>query len=215
MDFYGNQDFRFKQALSYVIHKGLLADRPVSPNCNIGQLYLTTDIGNEVLYIYCATGWKPLTVGEVSPPVSGLIFMWSGSPSAVGIGDLASYRFCDGTQYTQLTNKGIFNPDLRGYFIKSNKAGQAPDQSATQAKSHSHNMGSHTHNVSGVGSMTSYTTNQAPNRWHGQGVRLSTGANHAHALSNVSSETSTSDSKTVDMLATPLHYEIAFIIKIE
>lgn len=197
MQFYGNQDLNRNTLTNYIVHNGLLADRPTV--ASIGQLYVATDV--EFAYIYTSTGWKNLTTGEIAPPVKGLIFMWSGNTANIPSG----YALCDGTAYP-----GITNLDLRDKFIKCTLANTNPGSSGGTA-AHNHSVGSHTHTITTGLSTSVYSP--APDRLSG-GVDSASSSGHGHSVSAENPVTYVTIDNTSSTTVLPEYYELAFIIKL-
>lgn len=149
-------------------------------------------------------------VGEIPGVafVTGMIVMWSGLLSEIGVGPLAGWALCDGSNGT---------PNLRDKFIIG-AGNRAPGTLNSQASMDTTSAGAHTHTVAG----TTLSLAQMPSHNHsfsgtGTGSGSTTIAgNHTHIvdLINRTSSTDAGESKFVSggavnqfIEAPPLSYE--------
>jgi hypothetical protein len=104
--------------------------------------------------------------------VRGMILQWSGSLAEIGVGDLAGWQLCDGSNGT---------PNLRDKFIlgAGNKA-VGPPNPAQPTSFNTTGGGTHIHTING----TALTDAQMPSHNHG-GITGYISANHTHSFSAV------------------------------
>jgi hypothetical protein len=120
--------------------------------------------------------------------IKGMILMYSGSLVDIGVGDLAGWSLCDGSNGT---------PDLRDRFIIG--AGNKPIGNSNNAKAlNTANGGTHTHTING----TALTLAQIPSHTHGVSGSCSASGStdsqgsHQHGISSPSANLGATGSGT-------------------